>query len=88
MPTKSNWVSVETIRITPAVMMRMMPASRQEGLSRRNRKAKRRTNAREEDLHMAERGRSVVSSRRAVKAGKRVHRLTVEGERDTSQAEI
>lgn len=66
MPTKSNWVSVETIRMTPAVMMRMMPASRQEGLSRRNRKAKRRTNAREEDLHMAERGRRAVSSPRQV----------------------
>jgi hypothetical protein len=53
MPTRWNWVSVETMRMTPEVMIRMIPARRQEGTSRWKRKAKRRTKAREEDLHMA-----------------------------------
>lgn len=52
-PTRWNWVSVETMRITPEVMMRMIPARRQEGTSRWKMKAKRRTKASEEDLHMA-----------------------------------
>lgn len=45
--------SPATIIITPAVMVAIMATRRQEGVSRRKRKAKIRTNAREEDLHIA-----------------------------------
>jgi len=70
MPTASNCVSVETMRTTPDVMMRMMPTSRHDGTSRRNRKAKMRTKASDDDLHMAARDRGqlvrYLKSRREV----------------------
>lgn len=45
--------SEETIIITPMVMMVIIPTSTQVGFSRRKMKAKIRTKAREEDLHIA-----------------------------------
>ena len=45
--------SPETIITTPNIIVAMMRMSFQEGVSRRKRKAKRRTKAREEDLHIA-----------------------------------
>ena len=45
--------SPDTIITTPKVIVAMMRMSFQEGVSRRKRKAKRRTKAREEDLHIA-----------------------------------
>lgn len=52
-PRASKEVSPATIMITPTVMVVMMAASFQEGFSRRNRKAKRSTKPRTEDLHIA-----------------------------------
>jgi hypothetical protein len=52
-PPRTKWLSVATIRSTPAEMMRMTPISRREKVSRRKKKAKAKTNTREEDLHMA-----------------------------------
>ena len=46
-------VSPATIMMTPTVMVAMMSMSLTEGVSRRKRKAKRRTKARAEDLHIA-----------------------------------
>lgn len=51
-PRASKAVSPATIIITPAVIVAMMRMSFQVGVSRRKMKAKRRTNARAEDLHM------------------------------------
>ena len=52
-PVALNLVSVETMRTTPDVIMKMIPTSRQDGVSRRKRKANMRTKAREDDLHIA-----------------------------------
>lgn len=52
-PRMEKSTSPATIMITPRVMVRIMSTRRQEGISRRKRKAKRRTKAREEDLHIA-----------------------------------
>jgi len=45
--------SPATIIITPIVMVSIMATRRQDGISRRKAKAKQRTKAREEDLHIA-----------------------------------
>jgi len=52
-PPKTKWDSVATIRSTPAEMRRMTPINRRENVSRRKKKAKPKTNTREDDLHMA-----------------------------------
>jgi hypothetical protein len=52
-PPRTKWVSVATIRSTPAEMRRMTPISRRENVSRRKKKANAKTKTREEDLHMA-----------------------------------
>jgi hypothetical protein len=52
-PMVENATSPATIMRTPNVMVRMMRISFQEGVSRRKRKAKRRTNMRVEDLVIA-----------------------------------
>ena len=57
-PRRLKAVSPATIMMTPRVMVAMMRMRRTEGLSRRKRKAKRRTKARAEDLHIA--GRMLV----------------------------
>ena len=53
-PSIENLTSPATIMMTPSVIVAMIPTRRQEGTSRRKRKAKMRTNAREDDLHIAE----------------------------------
>ena len=53
--------------ITPSVIVAMMRMSLIEGDSRRKRKAKQRTNAKEEDLHIA--GKVWVSEEHAVGIG-------------------
>lgn len=53
-PSALNSVSPATIMMTPTVMAAMIRISLREGVSRRKRKAKRSTKAREEDLHMAD----------------------------------
>ena len=53
-PSVENDTSPATIIITPPVIVAMIATRRQEGTSRRNANAKRRTNARDEDLHIAE----------------------------------
>ena len=52
-PPRSNSTSPATIMTTPKVMVAMMATSFQVGVSRRKRNANIRTNARDEDLHMA-----------------------------------
>ena len=52
-PRAENSISPKTIITTPAVMVAIMATRRQEGCSRRKRKAKMRTKASEEDLHIA-----------------------------------
>ena len=52
-PSIENSTSPATIMITPKVMVAMIATKRHEGISRRNRKAKIRTKARDEDLHIA-----------------------------------
>lgn len=52
-PTSENWVSPETIMMTPAVMMAMMVTSFKVGLSSLKRNAKSRTKPSEDDLHIA-----------------------------------
>lgn len=52
-PRAEKATSPATIITTPAVIVAMMATRRQDGLSRRKRKAKRRTKASAEDLHMA-----------------------------------
>ena len=52
-PSVLKAVSPATIMMTPTVMVAMMRISLREGVSRRKRKAKRSTKAREEDLHIA-----------------------------------
>ena len=52
-PDKTNAVSEATINSTPARMMRITMTRRTENVSSRKRNANRRTNIREEDLHMA-----------------------------------
>uniref|UniRef100_A0A1Y1KR47 Uncharacterized protein n=1 Tax=Photinus pyralis TaxID=7054 RepID=A0A1Y1KR47_PHOPY len=51
-PPNLNSTSPNTIRMTPNVIVAMMATRRQVGVSRRNTKAKSRTKARDEDLHM------------------------------------
>jgi hypothetical protein len=53
-PRTENATSPKTIMMTPIVIVVMMPTSRHAGFSRRKAKAKRRTNARDDDLHMAD----------------------------------
>ena len=55
-PPRTKWVSVATIRSTPADMRRMTPIRRRENVSRRKKKAKDRTNTSDEDLHIAVNG--------------------------------
>lgn len=52
-PRMENETSPATIMSTPIVMVAIMATRRQEGVSRRKRKANMRTKAREEDLHIA-----------------------------------
>ena len=52
-PSVENLTSPATIITTPRVMVAIIATRRQDGTSRRNRKAKMRTNAREDDLHIA-----------------------------------
>lgn len=52
-PPRSNCVSDETMRTTPAVMMNIIPTSLHEGTSSRKRKANPRTKMRPDDLHIA-----------------------------------
>lgn len=52
-PRALNAVSPATIMTTPIVIVAMMRINLTDGVSRRNRNAKRRTKASEEDLHMA-----------------------------------
>ena len=52
-PRVENDTSPATIIITPAVIVAMMATRRHDGVSRRKRKAKVRTKASEDDLHMA-----------------------------------
>ena len=52
-PRILNFASPATIMMTPIVMIAMIRTSLTEGVSRRKMKAKRRTKARAEDLHMA-----------------------------------
>lgn len=52
-PRTEKSTSPATIMITPTVIVNMMATRRQEGTSRRKRKAKRRTKARDDDLHIA-----------------------------------
>ena len=54
-PRAENSVSPATIMMTPRVMVAMMSISLTDGVSKRKRKAKMRTKARAEDLHMASR---------------------------------
>lgn len=58
-PRALKAVSPATIMITPAVMRRMMPHRRQVGFSRRKMKAKSKTNASTEDLHMVKKVREM-----------------------------
>lgn len=60
-PRMEKATSPNTIIITPRVMVEIMATSRQEGDSRRKANAKRRTKAREEDLHIAREGNALVS---------------------------
>lgn len=53
-PSAEKSTSPATIITTPAVMVAMIATSRQEGVSSRKRNANNRTNASEEDLHIAE----------------------------------
>lgn len=53
-PMVENATSPATIIITPPVMVAMIATSRQDGVSRRKANANISTNAREEDLHIAE----------------------------------
>ena len=52
-PRMEKATSPKTIIITPRVMVEMIATRRQEGDSRRKANAKRRTKAREDDLHIA-----------------------------------
>jgi hypothetical protein len=52
-PRGEKSTSPKTIMTTPTVIVAMMAMSFREGVSRRKRKAKRRTKARAEDLHIA-----------------------------------
>lgn len=70
-PSVLKAVSPATIMMTPTVMVAMMRISLREGVSRRKRKAKRSTKAREEDLHMAKKNHSISVSdfiRKRIKA--------------------
>ena len=53
-PRTLKAVSPATIMMTPAVIVVMIATSLMDGSSRRKRKAKPRTKASEEDLHIAE----------------------------------
>ena len=61
-PRALNAVSPATIMTTPTVIVAMMRINLIEGVSRWKRKANRRTNAREEDLHIANENCVVSSS--------------------------
>ncbi len=61
-PRAENSISPKTIITTPAVMVAIIATRRQEGFSRRKRKAKIRTKASEDDLHIA--GRKLAENRR------------------------
>ena len=52
-PRAENSTSPNTIITTPAVIVAIMATRRHDGVSSRKRNANRRTNAREDDLHMA-----------------------------------
>ena len=52
-PRVEKSTSPATIMMTPTVIVAIMATRRQEGVSRRKRNAKRRTNAKDEDLHIA-----------------------------------
>ncbi len=52
-PRSEKATSPDTIMMTPTVIVAMIRTSFTDGISRRKRKAKRRTKARAEDLHMA-----------------------------------
>ena len=52
-PSASNDASPATIMTTPTVIISIMITSRQEGCSRRKRKANKRTKPRADDLHIA-----------------------------------
>ena len=52
-PRVENLTSPATIIITPRVMVAIIATKRQDGTSRRKRKAKTRTKASDEDLHIA-----------------------------------
>lgn len=54
-PLRTKWVSVATMRSTPAQMRNITPMSRHENFSSRRRNAKRRTKTRDDDLHIADR---------------------------------
>jgi hypothetical protein len=59
-PESTKCVSVATIRTTPLKMRRITPTRRKEKVSRRRRNAKKRTNIKDDDLHIAEFGTSNV----------------------------
>lgn len=80
-PGRLKETSPATIITTPRVMVAMMAVRRQVGDSRRKRKAKRRTKAREEDLHIAKDTVSWVTGG----VGEKGRGLTVEGEGDELQ---
>ena len=75
-------VSPATIMMTPIVIVVMITTSFTEGSSRRKRKAKARTKAREEDLHIAK--RRFVSVKLSVACDKR----TVESQCNEFQAHV
>lgn len=52
-PTRTKCVWVKTIRSTPETMRRITKTRRHDGCSSLKRKAKRRTNIKDEDLHIA-----------------------------------
>ena len=81
-PRASKSVSPYTIKITPIVIVVMIKTNLIEGSSRRKRKAKARTNAKDEDLHIAK--RQAISACALV-----VHdRHTVESKSNELQAHV
>lgn len=73
-PRALKAVSPATIMMTPMVMVAMMRMSLREGVSRWKMKAKRRTKARAEDLHIAgeKRGKGLVAEKREGVGGRDV----------------
>lgn len=74
-PRALKAVSPATIMTTPIVIVAMMRINLTDGVSRRKRNAKRRTKAREEDLHMAKK-----FTRLALQNGEGKMRHTVKSE--------